>query len=83
MSNINELTRELVAWMLEFEAEDFDDWLGNGNGEPDEGVDENEWQKKLDEFQEGYTPEVWDWLATNTVGHIYSVAWKLNKEMNK
>ena len=83
MNNINELTKELAGWVMESEAEDFNDWLEDGNGEPVYGVDDEEWAAKLEEFMDGCTPEVWDWLATNTKGHIYSVAWKLNKEMNK
>jgi hypothetical protein len=80
---IRHMSKELVDWVLESEADDFDNWLGDGNGEPAEGVDEGEWLNKLEERHEGYTPEVWDWLASNTLGHIYCVAWKLNKELNR
>jgi hypothetical protein len=84
---IRRMAKGLATFILEFEAISFADWVRD-DARPRDGVDPVTMRQKIDRLMEidDDHPEadsLYDWLAENTTGHVYALAWQLNKELSK
>lgn len=74
---MNELTDELINYILEMEAADFSEWVIR-DGTPASWADREEWEAYQGRLAEDDADEAaFDWLAANTENHIYTKAYRL------
>lgn len=79
--------QELTEYALDSELHSFQTALLEGSVRPYRGLDPDEWAEAVDDYlhlvrsKSGGAPQLLDWLAVHSEGHVYCCAVRLNHSL--